>query len=330
MRRRILVVSLAGALVIAGCAAPATTAPDPPPGDLEIHHIDVGQGDATLLIGPEGETMLIDTGRYGDNGTTVLDYLDEQNVDPIDHLVTTHPHADHIGGHEAVIGTYESRREGIGVAYGPGTTHTTNTYKEYRTAIERHDVQHRTVRDGDSIPFGSGVTVTVLHPPDEGVSASLNDASLTLLIEFGETEYLTTGDGEEAAESRLVRSHGDTLEADVYQAGHHGSYTSSSEALVDQIDPEVAVVSSAGASPHGHPHDSTLRRFDEYGIETYWTGAHGDTVITTDGREASVTVERDGPTDPVELLARKPIGGSAKQIGPTVGGAAPNPDSVVP
>lgn len=324
MRQSVLVVVLAGTLVVAGCAAPSATddrqLQDVPPGELEIHHIDVGQGDATLLIGPDGETMLIDSGRFEDNGTSVLAYLKEQNVSRIDHLVTTHPHADHIGGHEAIIETYERRRGGIGTIYDPGTTHTTETYDEYLTAVERHDVRHRTVHGGDSIPFGE-TNVTVLHPPEDATTADLNDRSLVLLVAFGETEYLTTGDSEARAESRLVSHHAETIDAEVYQVAHHGSSTSSDETFLESVDPEIAVISSAGNSPYGHPHDSTLERFAEHDIRTYWTGAHGDTVVTTDGENVRVDIEADRPTDPGRLLDLKPINRTAPRLDPTAGGS---------
>jgi len=90
---------------------------DPPPGELEIHHIDVGQADSTLLITPDGETILIDTGHWTDDGETVVDYLDRHDIDRIDHLIATHAHADHIGGHAEIITEYETERDGIGTIY---------------------------------------------------------------------------------------------------------------------------------------------------------------------------------------------------------------------
>lgn len=312
--RRVLVVILAGTLVLAGCTTPVTTdGPQSPDGELEIHHIDVGQADATLLIGPEGETIVIDTGDYRADGEEVLAYLDEQGVDRIDHLVTTHPHADHIGGHEAVIDTYETERDGIGAIYDPGATTTTNTYDEYLDAVERHDVELFEVKRGDTLPTEGPIEAKVLHPgssaPDE-----LNDYSIVLSISFGESTYLTTGDVESGVESTLVEEYGDELEADIYQAGHHGSSTSSTEEFLSTVEPSVAVISSAGDSRFGHPRDETLERFGEHGIETYWTGAHGNVVVTTDGQRVSVEAERDQPTDASELVELKPIEDTTEQI----------------
>lgn len=321
---RVILVVLAGVVIVAGCTGPVgeqpqqdpqgSTAETPPDGELEIHHIDVGQADATLLIGPSGETMLIDTGGYRADGQTVLTYLDNHGIDRIDHLVTTHPHADHIGGHERIINEYETNRSGIGAIYDPGATHTTVTYEEYLDAVERHNVDLFEVKQGDKIPIDGPVGATVLHPPENATATELNDASLALLIEFGEVSYLTTGDGEAVVESRLVEKYGDELDAEIYQAGHHGSSTSSTEQFIEQVDPNISVISSAGDSQFSHPHDKTLKRFDSHGIKTYWTGAHGTVVITTDGRRMRVSTEIDRPTDAGELLELKPIETVAPQL----------------
>ncbi len=310
MRRALLVVCVSLLLVTAGCVGDlpvdaAEEEPEPLDDAVEIHHIDVGQADATLLVEPGGETMLIDSGDWRQDGEGVLAYLDEQNVERIDHLVATHGHADHIGGHEAVIDHYENEAEGVGTAYDSGVAHTSQTYDRYLDAVERHDLDLRTVEDGDSFEFGE-TTVEVYNPPAGDSGSDLHDNSVALSIEMGGTSYLTTGDAERAAEERMVDAHGDDLDAEIYQAGHHGSSTSSTEPFLDAVDPEVAVISSALDSQYGHPHDEVLESFADHDIETYWTGVHGDIVIRTDGEETTVTTEHEETTDPAELLEHKP------------------------
>jgi competence protein ComEC len=272
-------------------------------GTLEIHSIDVGQADATLLIGPEG-TMLIDSGDWRDDGSTVIDYLEARGVERIDYLVTTHAHADHIGGHAAVIGQYETEHDGVGQIWDPGVAHTSQTYENYLDAVEEHDVDLIEAQSGDEIDFAAGATV--LNPPEERESDDLHDNSLSLRVDHGETSFLATGDAERGAEERMVDEHGDALEADVYQAGHHGSSTSSTDAFLDRVDPDYALISSAYESQYGHPHDEVLSAFDERGIETYWTGVHGSIVVESDGEELSVETERDATTDPAELQEATP------------------------
>ena len=278
-------------------AEPTGTAP-PPNGTIEVHVIDVGQADATLLRTDE-ETMLIDSGDWRDDGETVLEYLDSRGVDRIDHLVSTHAHADHIGGHEAVIDHYETERDGVGAVYDSGVTHTSQTYERYLDAVERHDVRLFEVRSGDEIPL-EGAAATVLSPaPPVGDDLHENGASVSVAV--GETSFLFTGDAERATESRLLERHGDRLDADVYQAGHHGSNTSSGPAFLDAVDPAVAVVSSGYDSQFGHPHDEPLERFSERGIRTLWTGVHGTIVLESDGEGIAVRTQVDATTDPLEL-----------------------------
>ncbi len=274
-------------------------------GELEIHHIDVGQADATLLIEPTGETMLIDSGDWRQGGSDVIDYLEAQDVDRIDHLVATHGHADHIGGHDAIIEHYETERNGIGAAYDSGVAATSQTYERYLDAIEDHDVELLIVEDGDHLEFGEA-SVDVFNPPAGDSGSNLHSNSVTFKIEFGDFSYLTTGDAEADAEERMVDEHGDQLEADIYHAGHHGSSTSSTAPFMNEVTPAVAIISSAYDSQYGHPHDEVLEDYADRGIETYWTGVHGDIVLTTDGQSYELEVEHEFSTDAADLLEEKP------------------------
>jgi len=276
-----------------------------PGGTLEIHHIDVGQADSTLFVTPAGETVLVDTGNWQDNGEQVIDYLDRVGVDRLDHLVATHPHADHIGGHAAVIEHFEEEQNGVGAIYDSGQPHDTLTYERYLDAVEAYGHELLLVEEGDELPLDSGaVEALVLNPPT-GDAGGLHHNSLTLAVEFGDVRYLLTGDAERDAEKRLVAEWADKVDADVYQAGHHGSSTSSTEAFVAAVDPAVTVISSGYDSQFGHPHDEVLERLAGHGVETYWTAVHGDIVVTTDGTAVEVTPGESFSTDPTDLLAEK-------------------------
>jgi competence protein ComEC len=275
-------------------------------GELELHHIDVGQADSTLIVTPENETILIDTGDWRPAGEGVIAYLEDLGIDRIDHLVATHGHADHIGGHAAIIEHFEEENNGIGAIYDSGVPHDSQTYENYLDAVEEYDHELLIVEEGDELPLDSeDVEVLVLNPPDGESGDDLHYNSVALRITFGEFSYLTTGDAEEDAEQRMVEEWSDELTVDVYQAGHHGSSTSSTPSFLDEVDPEIAVISSNLDSQYGHPHDEVLETFDEHGIETYWTGVHGDIVITTDGNSIETTPEQAFSTDPLDHLAKK-------------------------
>jgi competence protein ComEC len=293
---------------------------DPPAGRLEIHHIDVGQADSTLLVTPEGETILVDTGDWQSNGAQVLSYLDTLGIERIDHLVATHPHADHIGGHAAVIEQFEENGEGVGRIYDSGQPHDTQTYENYLDAVDAYDHELLLVEAGDELPLSSeGVEAFVLNPPAGDAGDGFHDNSIALAVDFGDVRYLLTGDAEQTAERRLLEEWAAELDADIYQAGHHGSSTSSTEAFVDAVDPEVAVISSGYDSQFGHPHDEVLTRFGAHDIETYWTGVHGTVVVTTDGTSVDVTPAESFSTDPTDLLAEKPPTGRVGRMAAIAG-----------
>ncbi len=282
---------------------------DPPAasGELELHHIDVGQADATLIVTPANETMLIDTGDWRPAGTEVIEYLENKSIERIDHLIATHAHADHIGGHAAIIEHFEENHDGIDEIYDSGVPHDSQTYENYLDAVDEYDHELLIVEEGDELPLASeNVTATVVNPPEGDSGADLHYNSVSLAIEFGDIRYLTTGDAEEDAEARMVDNWAEELAADIYHAGHHGSSTSSTQEFMDAVDPDIAVISSTLESQYGHPHDEVLERFGEFDIETYWTGVHDDIVMTTDGEEITTEQATNETTDPLSLLDKKP------------------------
>ena len=270
-------------------------------GTLAVHFTNVGQASATLVVGPTGETMLVDTGDYADDGEHVLDYLRDRGIDRIDYLVTTHADADHIGGHGAVIEHYETRADGVGAVYDPGTAASTATYDEYLDAVEEHDVTLYETRAGDAIPM-EGATVDVLGPPDPYLDGGArNENNVVLRVAYGNTSVLLPGDAEDDQEGQLVETYGDDLNATVLAAGHHGSRTSSNGPFLDAVDPQVTVISSAYDSRYGHPSNETLRRLDDRLLPTFWTAVHGDVVAESDGSEVTVRTRQAAPTEPLRL-----------------------------
>lgn len=307
-----------------------TSTPTPPDGNLSVHFINVGQGASTLLVGPTGETMLIDTGDYRDNGKHVLAYLQRNGIDRIDYLVTSHADADHIGGHAAVIDYFETQANGIGAIYDPGIAASTQTYRSYLDAVERHNVPLLETRAGDSIRF-NGVETQVFAPPEPYISGGArNENSIVLRVSLGTTSFLLPGDIEGTGENYLQYRYGDTLDSTVLSAAHHGSKTSSSGAFLDSVRPTVAVISSGYNSQYGHPHEETLRRLTDRSIPVYWTGTHGTTVLETDGNTVTVKTQRDAPSDPLAIRNAPPIApGSSDPVEPRRtfenGGVKPTP-----
>lgn len=274
---------------------------------LQIHHIDVGQADSTLMILPNNETILIDTGHWEDDGQKVIEYLESEDINRIDHLVSTHPDADHIGGNSNIIQTYEDNEGGIGKIYGSGVQKTTQTYEEYLDTVDRYDKEILIVDNKDNIPIESDkIDIKLLNPQPKTGREEPNTNSIVMKINYDGFKYLLTGDAESEVENRLVKNRSDELDSTVYKVGHHGSSTSSTAQFIQAVNPEVAVISSRYNSPYDHPTEEVLNRFDRNGIETYWTGVHNSTTIRTDGENFTVNVVSNFSTDPSEIIHEKP------------------------
>jgi len=287
----------------------STQAPTGSNGTLEMHYINVGQSVSTLVVAPNGETMLIDTGHYHDDGEYVLEYLQAHDIDRIDHLVVSHNDADHIGGNAAIIEHFETEGDGIGAIYDPGIAASTQTYSDYLDAVEKHDVTLYETREGDSIHFGSSsVDVNVLGPPEPYIEdEARNENSIVLQLGYGQTSFLLTGDAEDDQEAYLVSKYGENLNTTVMKAGHHGSSSSTSGELLDLARPQAVVISSAYDSQYGHPTEAVLQRLADRSIPALWTATHGDIVLLSDGEGISVRTQQDGPTSALSLRDGDPI-----------------------
>nr|WP_325051213.1 lamin tail domain-containing protein [Halorientalis pallida] len=283
---------------------------------MSVHLINVDQGSSTLIVGPTNETILIDSGDWQDDGEYVLEYLRANDIERIDHLVTTHADADHIGGHAAVIDYFETEANGVGAVYDPGITSSSQTYERYLDAVEEHSVTLYETRAGDSIAF-EGASVDVLAPPESYVaSGDRNENSIVLRVAHGGSSFLLPGDAGREGEEYLVDEYDSALNVTILQAGHHGNDTSSSAGLLDVATPRVAVISSAYDSQYGHPDEAVLERFDSRAIQTYWTATHGDIVLTSNGTAITVATQQVAPTSPLELRdgdAIAPVAGGAVQ-----------------
>ncbi|MFC7045873.1 lamin tail domain-containing protein [Halobacteriaceae archaeon GCM10025711] len=321
MARRGYLVVVALLVVLAGCVGgvpvddptggestttPATTV-DATNGTLTVHFINVGQSVSVLAVGPTGETMLVDSGDWRDDGEHVLDYLRRQDVTRIDYLVTSHADADHVGGHAAVIEYFETQADGVGAVYDPGIPSSSQTYEAYLDAVEEHNVTLFLTREGDLVPF-EGVDVSVLAPPETDLGdGDRNENSLVFRLAYGDARFLIPGDAEATEEEYVVHQYGADLRATVLSAGHHGSSSSSSAPFLEAVGPRVAVVSSAYDSQYGHPHEETLDRLAQWNVTTYWTAVHGDVVFETGGETVTVRAQRAATTDPLALRDASPI-----------------------
>lgn len=239
---------------------------------LEVHYIDVGQGDATLIkLGDHA--MLIDAGTE-DSGTRLQLYLQKQQVNSLDYLILTHPDADHIGGGDVVITKFD-----CGQVMMSSFAKDTASCRDVESALAYREYQAVTPAVGSTYSLGAAA-FTIVGPVQTGEDA--NNSSIALLLTYGNTRFLFTGDAQEAEEADIVAS-GVEIQADVYQAGHHGSRTSSSEQFMQAVAPSYAVISCEAGNSYGHPHAEVLNRFHSMGIKVFRTDEQGSIIAYSDG-----------------------------------------------
>ncbi|NLI89990.1 MAG: MBL fold metallo-hydrolase [Epulopiscium sp.] len=251
-------------------------------GEMQVHFLDVGQGDSALIICPNGESILIDGGekKYGDY---IVDYLNKLGIEDIDVVIATHPHSDHIGG---LITVFENFN--IKSVYTPRVTHTTKTYEEFVLAVQNQDLKFKEVKAGQGLEI-QGIETRFLGPVDT-YGDDLNNWSAVIKINYKNTSFLFTGDAEIKSENDIISSDAD-IEATVLKIGHHGSDTSSGDDFLDMVNPKYAVISAGVDNKYGHPHRSILDKINNKGIKLYRTDLQGSIIAFSDGKDLTFTTD---------------------------------------
>jgi competence protein ComEC len=277
---------------------------DPGDGRLRITFLDVGQGDATFVELPGGPRLLIDGGPGGfrrfDVGERVLSpFLWNRPVSRLDVVALTHTDSDHSGGLGAVLRRFRVGEFWETGRWGPGGEGT-------RLALEQSGVSRRVLHAGQRLWLGNAL-VTVLNPGDQP-SATTNDDSLVLRVDWLAASVLLTGDIGWAAEARMLERGGPD-QVVVLRVAHHGSRSSSSAPFLEAARPALAVISVGARNPFRHPTPEALARLQAVGARIYRTDRDGAIILETDGVRLWVTCWARRTTEVFDLappLARSP------------------------
>ncbi|PKG24396.1 ComEC/Rec2 family competence protein [Niallia nealsonii] len=242
---------------------------------LTIHFIDVGQGDSIYIQTPNGDNIIIDGGNK--DGSDVVSYLKKQKVKNIAVLISTHPDADHVGGLDEVLESFNVKS-----VYAPKVSHTTQAYKDFLNAVKKEGLKIKTAQKGVKLSL-KGVTATFVAPVKTYSKSDLNDWSAVLRLVYNKKSFLFTGDAEFKSETDMIKSK-ETLKADVIKVGHHGAKTSTSAEFLKAVKPTYSVISVGKKNSYGHPTSDTLKRLKNSKVKVFRTDKQGTIIATSDGK----------------------------------------------
>lgn len=241
--------------------------------DLRVNFVDVGNGDAIIVEGPKGIRMLIDGGGFHagdfDVGKSVLTpILLSKKIMTIDHMISTHPHGDHLGGIPTIINDFTVK------AFATGSYFiSTEKFVDIMKLLKKKKIPLTTWKRGDRILLGKDVEISILNPgPETGID-NLNNASLAMIMRYHNFSILFAGDIGAEIEEKLILA-GTNLKADVIKIPHHGSKHSSSHEFLASVQPKVAVL-SVGRGISGIPSHEAIKRYEEFAIPILRTDNSG-------------------------------------------------------
>lgn len=249
--------------------------------NLIIHYIDVGQGDSIFIELPNHKSILIDAGEAS-SSEKIINYIKDLDYTKIDYVVSTHPHADHIGGLAKVIDTFD-----IGNIYMPKVVATSKTYENLLTTISNKNLKIKTGKAGVEIIKEDELEAVIVAPNKEKYP-SYNNYSIVVKLIYGNTSYLFTGDAEEISENEIKNN----IDVDVLKVGHHGSNTSSSIEFLKRVTPEYAIISVGENNKYNHPSESTIENLKKYTNNIYRTDLNGTIILTSDGEKIEIKTEK--------------------------------------
>lgn len=273
----LIIVVIAAALLIFQRISENTPTVTVPMDGLYVHYIDVGQGDSELVC-CGGRYMLIDAGTPL-AGDTVVEYIQDLGIKKLDYVVCTHGHADHCGGLDAVVESFD-----VDTIFTSPYAGDAASYLRFVETVENAQLTLEVPDQGVQYRLGDARFEFIGPLEDHN---NVNDDSLVMRLTYGDTNFLFTGDMTADAEKELIED-GENVKCDVLKVGHHGSSGSSCYQFLYEAEPKIAVISCGRDNDYGHPHEETLGRLKDAGVTVYRTDELGSIVIFSDG----ITVER--------------------------------------
>ncbi len=249
---------------------------------LQVHYIDVGQGDSSL-IQYNGENILIDSG-YRSESDNVINFLDKKDVNSIKYIVATHPHSDHIGGLAEIIDTFEVEN-----IIMPLVSNNTNDFENLLDAIDNNNV--KVILPKNDYRFDIDDCIFQIVSFDNKNYDNLNDQSIVIRVSYENASFLFTGDIEADAETDIAMQD-NNISSTVLKVAHHGSDTSSTKTFLEKVQPKVSIISVGENNDYSHPSEQILDRLYKTSEYVFRTDLNGNISIYTDGYTMNIMVEK--------------------------------------
>ena len=268
-----ILLSLAGIAILSFSLAFIST----PTGALEVHFLNIGQGDAIFVSTPAKRQVLIDGGRPDSPILKKLaDKMPFYDRD-IDLVVATHMDADHIGGLIRVLENFK-----VGGILVSTTGSDTDLSDKLWKIIKEKNIPVVKVKAGDKFTIDNDVEMLILSPLENiNADTSGNDISIVAKLVYKEDSFLLTGDIEKSAEYALA-GEGAGIKSDILKVAHHGSNTSSVKYFLDKVSPALAII-QVGENRYGHPHPAVLERIGGVGATILRNDLNGDVSLYSYG-----------------------------------------------
>ncbi len=265
----------------ASASAQETDAEERADPGLTVTFLDVGQGNA-VIAELDGHTMLIDGGP-ADTSSLVVSTLKKKGIRKLDYIIATHYDADHISGLVGAMNVFETE-----LLLMPDYQTDTSIYDSFVRMYEKNGCSTHFPAPGESYELGRAV-FDIVAPFDYSYEQE-NDRSIGIRLWYGDTSFLLLGDAGAESERDMIGS-GMLLDSDVYLASHHGSGWSSTEDFLEEVSPDVVVISVGRDNTYGHPAEQTLSRVFDVGAKVLRTDLSGTITAESNGEKIVFSAE---------------------------------------
>ncbi|WP_010097199.1 ComEC/Rec2 family competence protein [Ornithinibacillus scapharcae] len=245
---------------------------------MDVHFINVGQGDSIFIITPNNKNILIDAGPPK-AGKKVVRYLKGLGIKKLDLVIATHPDRDHIGGFPAVLKEFKVKK-----LLDSGKLHVTRAYASYIKSVKDQEIPMTIAKVGKEIRVDTILDIRILNA--YSAHKTNNQSSIALKLSYNDVDFLFLGDIEDAQEEKIAKTY--DVRAEIVKVAHHGSKTSSSSQFLEQVDPDVAIITYSKYNKYGHPVNRVIEKLFQMDTHIFSTAVYGDLVISTEGKHYSI------------------------------------------